>query len=105
MGNGTAMDLAFYAKAGIAGEEDPDNTRAFLRLDQALTIHLQSNNYPPLPLSLLPTCHQVIDLANNGEFDGEVELPAGITYKGNSRAPVRECIQAWHLDAFIDYQE
>ena len=70
-------------------------------LSAALLWHLTGNHYPPLPTSLVPVAKRVIEKASRCEWDSNVRLPAGITYKGKSLAPVGECVQAWHLDAFI----
>jgi len=75
-------------------------------LDTALSIHLSSNHYPPLPDCVLPLAKQAIQMANEGDWDGEVDLSeAGISWRGQSKAPVSACIEAWHLDCFLDEQE
>lgn len=69
--------------------------------DVALRWHLISNHYPPLPESLLPVTKQVIDLARNEEWEELVTLPKGVSYRGKNKAPVSECVRAWHLNAFL----
>lgn len=89
MGAITAIDLKDQAKEGTCS------------LDTALAIHFQSNHYPPLPLSLIPVAKRVIEKAQRGEWEARVRLPEGITFRGSTLAPVRECAKAWHLDAWI----
>lgn len=75
-----------------------------LNLETALLHHFQSNHYPPLPAILIPAAIAAIDLAQCEEWDDTVDLPEGITWRGQSSAPVRECVQAWHLVAFIQIE-
>jgi len=70
-------------------------------LETALRWHLQSNHYPPLPLGLLPVCVAAIDAAIAGDWDNDIELPDGITWRGSSSAPVHAVIEAHHLEAFL----
>ena len=73
-----------------------------LRLENALMYHLTGNHYPSLPISLIPVCKRVITHYNNGEYNKQVRLPKGITYKGKTLAPVMVCIDNWHLQWFLD---
>ena len=78
-----------------------DSTVAYQDRDMILSWHLRSNHYPPVPLSMLDTCKEAIDKANNGLWDEMVDLPKGITWRDNDYAPVREIIEQHHLDAFL----
>lgn len=71
--------------------------------DTALRWHLKSNHYPPLPDCVLPLAKQSIELANDGEWDARIDLTeAGISWRGQNSAPVSACVEAWHLDAFLE---
>jgi len=70
--------------------------------DLALTWHLTSNHYPPLSVSLVPTCQRAIELANEGDWDHQVQLPEGITLQDQETAPVSEIVCNFHLEAFLD---
>jgi hypothetical protein len=74
-------------------------------LDQALIIHLRSNNYPPLPYCLVETCKEVIAACNDGDLSRDIDLPGGITFHDRHYAPAADCARAWHLDQFIEYLE
>ncbi len=76
--------------------------KQYLDLDSVLEWHLQGNCYPPLPLSLIPTCKRAIELANYEEWDELVPL-VGIQHRtyGNS-VPVRVVIASLHLEAFLE---
>lgn len=70
-------------------------------LDAALSWHLQSNHFPPIPLAFLPVCKTAIEHANEGNWSAVVDLPAPFTFKGESQAPVWEIVDQHHLHAFL----
>lgn len=72
-------------------------------IDTALSWHLSSNHYPPVPLSMVPVCKQAIDAANRGEqdWDSVITLPDGVSWRGQSSAPVRAIIERHHLESFL----
>lgn len=76
-----------------------------LPLETALREHLAHNHYPPLPLVLVRTAKQVIEQFQEGNYEVQIDLPEGITWKGEAKAPLLACIEAWHLDAFIEPDE
>jgi hypothetical protein len=69
--------------------------------DTALRWHLQHNHYPPVPLAMLETCKTAIRLAREGTSKARVQLPAGITWRGNHEAPVWAIIEDHHLEPFM----
>jgi hypothetical protein len=89
MGNQLANDLA-------------DNDYG-LSLENSLAIHLRSNHYPPVPLSMVPVCIQAID-SYNENFSGDelIELPEGVSWKGKTSAPAWAIIESHHLGAWCD---
>jgi len=68
----------------------------------ALAWHLQSNHYPPVPLSMVEPSLRAIKQANKGNWNARVRLPAGVLYKGMKTAPVRAMIEQHHLDVFLN---
>lgn len=74
-------------------------------LEQALTWHLQSNHFPPVPKIMVPICIQAIDAANEGDWDKEIGLPEGVGYKGLTVAPVHAIIEQHHLDPWVEFDE
>ncbi len=83
MGNATARDLA---TSGID-------------LDTALEIHLMSNHYPPIHLDFLPIAKKAIELAQDEEWNAELEYPNGLV------CTVADTVEGLHLDAFIEGEE
>jgi hypothetical protein len=74
-------------------------------LETGLTWHLLSNHYPPVPKSMVRVCMEAIDAMNEGDYYREIELPEGITYKGQTTAPAWDISNQHHLDAWIEYEE
>jgi len=81
-----------------------------LPLDRQVAWHLQSNTYPPIPLVMVDTCVEAIELARLGYTDTEIELPNGeskdgsafqITWNGQDKAPVSAIIESHNLHGFI----
>ena len=67
-----------------------------LRLEQAVAIHLRANHYPPVHEAFIPIAVEAIKLANDAEWDAELEYPNGLT------RTVAHTIEGLHLDAFLD---
>lgn len=69
-----------------------------LEREPALRWHLQHNHYPPVPLSMLPVCEAALDADDSDDL---VELPEGVTYRGETSAPAWAIIEAHHLEAWL----
>ena len=72
-----------------------------LDLERQLAYHLQGNHYPPVPLSMVAPCIEAIDAAYDEDYDREIEMPQGVSYKGNTTAPAWAIIEQHHLSWFI----
>ena len=73
-------------------------------LRQALAIQLQSNHYPPVPLSMIDACISALDACIEEENDQLIELPEGVSWRGQSSAPAWSIVEAHHLEAWL-YEE
>ena len=73
-------------------------------LDTALTWHLRTNHYPPVPLTMIEPCKQAIDAYWEDDLDRAIDLN-GSFYRGEPFAPAREIIIAHHLDAWCSEEE
>ena len=73
----------------------------------ALLAHLTSNHFPPLPSSFVTPAKKAIELYNNGDYNATVSLEdTGYSHHVHGKdIPVLECIEIWHLDAFLDCEE
>jgi hypothetical protein len=86
MGNNLATELA-------------DGTLG-LDMESAIGMHLRGNHYPPVPLSMVQPCIDAIDAYWEEDQDRLIEMPAGVSYKGNTHAPAWAIIEQHHLDAW-----
>lgn len=76
-----------------------------IKMETALSMHLTSNHYPPVPTSMVKPCIEAIDNANAGDWNALVELPEGVSWRGETHAPTHAIIEGHHLDSFLDYDE
>ena len=72
-----------------------------LDLETQLAYHLQGNHYPPVPLSMVQPCIDAIDAFYDEDWDREIAMPEGVSYKGSNVAPAWAIIEQHHLDWFI----
>jgi len=73
-----------------------------LDLETQLAYHLQGNHYPPVPLSMVEPCIDAINAAYDEDYDREIAMPQGVSYKGSNVAPAWAIIEQHHLDWFIN---
>jgi len=85
-----------YAE-GIAGTD--------LSLEKQIEWHLQANNFPPIPKSMVKPCLEAIEATNEGNFDKLISLPEGTGYRGLTVAPAGAIVESHHLDTWIQYDE
>lgn len=77
-----------------------------LGLGLALSVHLSSNHYPPVPQDMVPVCIAAIEAGNEGEWDRLIDLPEGVEYKdGRTAVEASVLIESLHLDAFLDGED
>jgi hypothetical protein len=69
-----------------------------LDMASAIGIHLQSNHYPPVPLSMVQPCMDAIDAYWEDSMDRKIELPDGVLWRGEEYAPAWAIIESHHLD-------
>jgi hypothetical protein len=79
-----------------------DNELLDLDLEMAISVHLQSNHYPPVPLEMVQPCIDAIDAYYEEDYQRLIDLPAPITWRGESTAPAHAIVEAHHLDAWLN---
>jgi hypothetical protein len=72
-----------------------------LDLEMAISIHLQSNHYPPVPLSMVEPCIEAIDAYYEEDYNKLIEMPNGVSYRGDRYAPAHAIVQQHHLEAWL----
>lgn len=74
-----------------------------LDLEGSLKLHLTANHYPPVPVSMVQPCIDAIDAYHDEDYQRQIELPEGISWRGNSTAPASAIVEAHHLDAWLPH--
>ena len=92
MGSNMAYDLA-------------SNDLLDLDLDTQIQIHLTSNHYPPVPTSMVAPCIDAIDAYYDEDYNKLIEMPEGVSYRGEKFAPASAIIEQHHLDAWLPESE
>jgi hypothetical protein len=72
-------------------------------IESQLSIHLRSNHYPPVPLSMIECCIEAIEKSNEGDSGALIDLPEGVLYKGEPQAPAYAIVEAHHLEPWISF--
>jgi hypothetical protein len=71
-----------------------------LDLESAIGMHLRGNHYPPVPLSMVQPCIDAIDAYWEEDIEKHIELPEGVSWRGNDYAPAWALIEGHHLEAW-----
>lgn len=74
-----------------------------LDLEGSIAMHLTANHYPPVPRSMVQPCIDAIDAFHDEDYEREIELPEGVSWRGNSTAPASAIVDAHHLDAWLPH--
>lgn len=76
---------------------------SILDLESSLAMHLRANHYPPVPVSMVQPCIDAIDAYHEGDYGKEINLPEGITWRGQTSCPAHAIVDAHHLDAWLPH--
>jgi hypothetical protein len=90
MGNVNAAAMAEAVGEGLVG------------LRPALSWHLQSNHFPPVPTSMVDPCIAAIEAAVDEDWEREIELPEGVSWRGHAWAPAAALVEDHHLGFFVE---
>ena len=74
-----------------------------LSLETGLAYHLQANHYPPVPVAMVQPCIDAIDAYHDEDYGRLIELPTGISWRGETSAPAHAIVDAHHLDAWLPH--
>jgi hypothetical protein len=76
-----------------------------LDMESAIAMHLQGNHYPPVPYSMVQPCMDAIDAYWEDDINRSIELPEGVSWRGETHAPAYAIIESHHLDAWCTEDE
>jgi len=80
-------------------------TELTIPLHHQIKLHLRSNFYPPIPLSMVQPCLDAIEAYHDENSDKEIAMPKGISYKGSNVAPAWAIIEQHRLDSWLEEKE
>lgn len=70
-------------------------------LEDQVRVHLAECLDPPVDQALAELCCQTITLATSGGWEKTVPLPAGMTFRGMSEAPVHSLVGEFQLTGWL----
>ena len=71
-----------------------------LDIERALAWHLNSNHFPPIGI-VFDAAVEAIAAGMELDWDRPIELPEGVSWRGQTSVPAGVAIDAWHLDGFL----
>ena len=74
-------------------------------IHSSIAFHLSGNFYPPVPATMVQPCVDAIYAAADEDWDLLIELPAGVTWKGETSAPVHAIVEQHHLEPWINGED
>ena len=92
MGNNFANEMADGTLSDLGIE---------MTLEDQITIQLRNNHYPPVPHSMVQPCIEAINACNLDEGSTLIELPDGVSWRGQSSSPAWAIVESHHLDPWI----
>ncbi len=78
-----------------------DLSQATISIQQQMAIHLTSNHYPPVPMSMVQPCIDAIYAYDEQKYNKPIELPEGVMWRGQSSAPAHAIVEGHHLQAWL----
>lgn len=72
-------------------------------LRQAVSLHFQSNCYPPVPQFMVDVALEAIHSVAVGDHVAPIELPNEVTFRGHTTVSAMEAVESLCLDAFVDW--
>jgi hypothetical protein len=78
-----------------------DLSQATISIQQQMAIHLTSNHYPPVPMSMVQPCIDAIYACDEQEYDKLIELPNGVMWRGLNSAPAHAIVEGHHLQSWL----
>ena len=70
-------------------------------LEQQLSLHFQTNCYPPIPQQMIPTAIEALDNANEGNWNKMIRLPEGVTFRGYPIIKTSDVVESYRLGMWI----
>ena len=78
-----------------------DLVESVVDIHQSMAIHLTSNHYPPVPVSMVQPCIDAIYACDDEDYNKPIELPEGVLWRGQSSAPAHAIVEGHHLEPWL----
>ena len=76
-----------------------------LELEDWVSMHFQSNCYPPIPQIMVQCAVAAIVACNKGDYNEVIELPMGVTYRDSQFVDAWTLIEQHRLEGFLQDEE
>lgn len=76
-----------------------------ISIEEQVHFHLMTNIFPRPPVSMVAVAVEAIELYLEDEPYATIELPNGITFRGNTKTDAIAIIDAYRLSVFIPSDE
>ena len=73
--------------------------------EEQVRLHLRHNCYPPVPTIMVEPCIEAIDACIEENYNLQIDLPEGVTYRGLTTAPASAIVNNHRLEAFLDVND
>ena len=76
-----------------------------LELEDWVSIHFQSNCYPPIPQIMVQSAVAAIQACNKGDYNEVIELPMGVTYRDSQFCDAWTFVEQHRLEGFLEDED
>jgi hypothetical protein len=76
-----------------------------LELEDWVSLHFQSNCYPPIPQIMVQSAVAAIQACNKGDYNEVIELPMGVTYRDSQFCDAWTFVEQHRLEGFVEEQD
>ena len=72
-----------------------------LTLEEQIAMHFATNCYPPVPKQMVPVAIEALDMVNDCCGDHYLDLPEGVTFRGETYVTGWQVIEAFRLEYWV----
>ena len=76
-----------------------------MTLEEQIGMHFATNCYPRVPQQMIPTAIEALDMVNDCCGEHMIELPEGVSFRGNDYVSGNDVVEAFRLYAWIEEEE